>query len=77
MILDQRAVWVFLLAYLVVKGAGIVSVDAAIGRMLIEPAAAPRDRETLDRGKLDRGTLDHGTLGGAPLPPDTASPAGR
>ena len=72
MILDQRAVWVFLLAYLVVKGAGIVSVDAAIGRMLIEPAAAPRDRETLDRGKLDRGTL-----GGAPLPPDTASPAGR
>lgn len=60
-ILDQRALWVFLLAYLVVKGAGVVSVDGAIGRMLSEPAAA-RSR---------------GTTGGAPLPPDAASPVAR
>ena len=29
-ILDQRALWVFLLAYLAVKGAGAVSLDAAL-----------------------------------------------
>ena len=60
-ILDQRALWVFLLAYLVVKGAGVVSVDGVVGRMLLEPAASS-----------GRGTPDS-----APLPTDAASPAGR
>lgn len=31
-ILDQRALWVFLLVYLVVKGAGAVSLDRVLGR---------------------------------------------
>ena len=37
---DQRAFWVFLLAYLVVKGAGLISLDALIARRL-DAAAEP------------------------------------
>jgi len=33
-ILDQRALWVFLLVYLVVRGAGALSLDAVFGRLL-------------------------------------------
>ncbi len=33
-ILDQRALWIFLLVYLVVKGAGAVSLDRVLGRKL-------------------------------------------
>jgi putative oxidoreductase len=33
-ILDQRALWVFLLVYLVVKGAGALSLDWVLGRKL-------------------------------------------
>jgi putative oxidoreductase len=40
-ILDQRALWVFVLAVLVVKGAGRVSLDHVLGRALL-PHAAPR-----------------------------------
>jgi len=34
-ILDQRALWVFLLVYLVVKGAGAVSLDWVLGKKLL------------------------------------------
>lgn len=34
-ILDQRALWVFLLTYLVVKGAGALSLDRVLGRKLL------------------------------------------
>ena len=37
-ILDQRALWVFLLAYLVIRGAGMLSVDYLVWRRL---AAVP------------------------------------
>ncbi|MEO3428255.1 DoxX family protein [Pelagibius sp. CAU 1746] len=37
-ILDQRALWVFLLVYLVVKGAGAVSLDWVLGRKLAAPS---------------------------------------
>jgi len=40
-IADQRALWVLLLAVLVVKGAGALSVDQILGRFL-RPAAAMR-----------------------------------
>ena len=35
-ILDQRALWVFLLVYLVIRGPGLVSVDAFLGRNVPE-----------------------------------------
>ncbi|WP_333835205.1 DoxX family protein [Rubrimonas sp.] len=35
-IMDQRTLWVFLLAYLVVKGAGLVSLDALLRRRIGE-----------------------------------------
>ncbi|MEO0428438.1 MAG: DoxX family protein [Pseudomonadota bacterium] len=41
-IMDQRALWIFLLLVLVVKGGGMVSVDALIGRALSrEPEPHP------------------------------------
>ena len=40
-ILDQRTLWVFLLATLAVKGAGAVSLDALIGRRLATTRAVP------------------------------------
>ncbi len=41
-ILDQRALWAFVLVYLVVRGAGALSLDAVFGRFLTgkSPAAA-------------------------------------
>lgn len=39
-IMDQRALWIFLLLVLVIKGAGAVSVDALI-RRLVGPTAEP------------------------------------
>ena len=40
-IMDQRALWVFLLVYLVVKGAGAVSLDWVLGKKLLaKPPAA-------------------------------------
>lgn len=43
-ILDQRALWVFLLLVLVVKGAGLISVDALLGRWSLRSrAAAPAE----------------------------------
>lgn len=39
-ILDQRLFWVFLLGYLVVRGAGAVSADALLRRRHAEPALA-------------------------------------
>lgn len=38
-ILDQRLLWIFVLTYLVVKGAGALSVDALLRRRM-EPAIA-------------------------------------
>ena len=41
-ILDQRAFWVFVLLYLVVRGAGALSLDAVLGKAALarQPAAA-------------------------------------
>ena len=40
-ILDQRAFWVFLLVYLVVRGAGALSLDTLLGRKVMgKPSAA-------------------------------------
>lgn len=39
-ILDQRALWVFLLTYLVIKGPGVMSLDSLLGRRLSEPSEA-------------------------------------
>lgn len=38
---DQRAFWVFLLAYLAVKGAGAVSLDGLVTRLWARPGLAP------------------------------------
>lgn len=46
-IMDQRTLWVFPLVYLVVKGAGLVSLDALLRRLLLndrERADAPLSR---------------------------------
>jgi putative oxidoreductase len=39
-ILDQRALWLFLYAYLAVKGAGAVSLDALLRRRALRPVPA-------------------------------------
>ena len=41
-ILDQRALWVFLLLTLVVKGAGMVSLDSVLGSKLLAKRSAAR-----------------------------------
>lgn len=61
-ILDQRALWIFVLVILVVKGAGAISLDRVLDRLLLGAAAPPPVRNA---------------LAGAPLPPDAARPAGR
>ena len=43
-IVDQRMMWVFPLVYLVLRGPGLVSVDALLGRTLDARAAAPPAR---------------------------------
>jgi putative oxidoreductase len=43
-ILDQRALWVFLLLVLVVKGAGVVSLDGVLGKKI--PAKLPHQHAT-------------------------------
>lgn len=40
-IADQRTLWAFPLFYLVLKGAGAVSLDAALSRLLARPRAVP------------------------------------
>jgi putative oxidoreductase len=61
-ILDRRALWIFLLVVLVVKGAGALSLDRVFGRLLLgTPAASPTGAG----------------LAGAPLTTDAARPAGR
>lgn len=40
-ILDQRALWVFLFVYLVIKGAGAVSLDYPIARLLRKDSVSP------------------------------------
>ncbi len=44
-ILDQRALWVFLLVYLVVKGAGAVSLDWLLGKKLLAKPAVRQAAE--------------------------------
>jgi putative oxidoreductase len=39
-ILDQRALWLFLYAYLAIKGAGAVSLDAVLRRRVLRPVPA-------------------------------------
>ncbi len=46
LILDQRAFWVFLLLYLAMRGAGPLSLDAAISRLLYPGGPGRDDGET-------------------------------
>jgi putative oxidoreductase len=50
-ILDQRALWVFLLVYLMVKGAGAVSVDHLLARVAAPRQSLPDAGASLTAGR--------------------------